>query len=188
MAGLTITDPDVSLLASVATQFESATGGSDEAWAGSPFDWMRRRPSRQLGAIFERITAAFLAEKGFSVGKSPDSEADCLIDGVRVEIKGSTLWANDQGYKFQQLRDQNYSFVFCLGISPFNVHSWVIPKGVVMDGVGVLPGLTHQHGGQRGTDTAWLTVRPQSIPAWLEKYGGTLGEATKILRNLISGG
>ena len=59
--------------------------------------------------------------KGFDVAKSPDSQADRIIAGARAEIKTSTLWKNGV-YMFQQLRDQNYAFVICLGISPLNAH------------------------------------------------------------------
>jgi hypothetical protein len=44
-----------------------------------------------------------------------------LINGHRVEIKFSTLW-QEGIYNFQQIRDQNYEYAVCLGISPFEAH------------------------------------------------------------------
>ena len=64
-----------------------------DAWKGSPFAWIRNRPSRQIGTIFEKLVAEYLTDKGFDVAGSPDGEADRIVNDVRVEIKSSTLWA-----------------------------------------------------------------------------------------------
>lgn len=85
--------------------------------------------------------------------KSPDSDADRNIAGTRAEIKFSTLWKSGV-YKFQQLRDQNYQVAVCLGIGPFDAHCWAIPKTFIMQNWGKAEGLTPQHGGARGPDTA----------------------------------
>ena len=63
--------------------------------------------------------------------RSTDSECDRVIEGLRVEIKGSTRWKT-RGFKFQQLRDQRYDVAICLGISPFDAHCWTIPKEVIV--------------------------------------------------------
>ena len=42
------------------------------------------------------------------------------------------LWQTGT-YKFQQIRNQNYRFVVCLGISPHDAHCWIIPKNVLME-------------------------------------------------------
>jgi len=84
-----------------------------------------------VGVIGEKLVAGWLAAKDCDVMRSPDAEADRIINGKRAEIKFSTLWAGF--YKFQQLRDQNYEFVICLGVSPFDAHCWAIPKSVLME-------------------------------------------------------
>ena len=175
-----ITDPDVQILATIAGTLHSDYAADDLAWEGSPFAWIRSRPSRQRGAIFEKLVAGFLAAKDFDVVRSPDSEADRVINGLRTEIKSSTLWKNG-GYKFQQFRDQNYDIAICLGVSPFDAHCWIIPKSVIMANWGTAEGLSSQHGGREGTDTAWLTVNPLNVQSWLLPYGGTLAEAAEIL-------
>ena len=154
----------------------------DMAWACSPFAWIKSRPSRQVGAIGEQLVAGFFAAKYFDVAKSPDSEADRIIGGFRVEIKFSTLWKAGS-YKFQQLRDQNYEIGIWLGVSPFNAHCWVVPKLMMMERwhsgeIG------SQHGGRSGRDTAWLTVDPASVPQWLSPHGGTLSQAVSAFRKL----
>lgn len=176
-----ITDPDVLILASCAATLQADYAGEDKEWAGSPFAWIKTRPSRQIGVIGEKLVAGWLATKGFDVTRSPDSQADRIINGQRAEVMFSTLWKG-VFYKFQQLRDQNYKFAVCHGISPFDAHCWVHPKTTIMEqwsaGGG---GLESQHGGQAGSDTAWLSVVPSQVPKWLGACGGRLADAAKCI-------
>jgi hypothetical protein len=133
--------------------------------------------------IGEKLVAGWLATRGFDVVRSPDSEADRLINGKRAEVKFSTLWKGGF-YKFQQLRDQNYDFAMCRGASPFDAHCWVIQKRVIMARWGKGRGLESQHGGRRGTDTAWLSVTPGEEPTWLRACGGRLAQAGGVIARL----
>ena len=157
----------------------------DDTWKDSPFNWIQTGiSSRQKGTIAEKLVAGYLACKGFDVTRSPDSDADRIIGGKRAEIKMSTLWEVGL-YRFQQLRDQDYEFVLCLGISPFDAHCWVVPKEVLMDSwSNGAEGLSSQHGGRSGTDTAWLRVRPDHVPAWLNEWGGRLSRAVELIREI----
>ncbi len=152
-----IDDEEVQLLASIAATLKSdyVREESSDPWAGSPFAWIRTRPSRQVGKIGEQLIAGWCAAKGLDVVSSRGSEADRIIAGRRVEIKFSTLWESGV-YKFQQLRDQDYEFAVCLGISPFNAHCWVISKEVLRQRV---IGHTPQHTGRRGTDPSGFHSR-----------------------------
>ncbi|RIL04970.1 MAG: hypothetical protein DCC71_12205 [Proteobacteria bacterium] len=187
MANREIVDEDVRLLAGIASTLSVEYAAEDLAWAGSPFGWIKTRPSRQVGTIGEKLLAGYLAAKDFDVVKCPDSDADRIVSGVRAEIKFSTLW-REGFYMFQQLRDQNYAVAICLGLSPFDAHCWAIPKPVIMAGIGKVEGLAPQHGGARGRDTAWLQVNPLAIPAWLGPYGGSLRRATEVLRGMVGRG
>lgn len=113
-----IMNPEVGILAGLSLALQAEYQSENDAWDGSPFAWIKTRPSRQIGAIGEKLVAGWLAARGFNVVRSGDSEADRVIEGKRVEIKFSTQWANG-GYKFQQLRDQRYDLAICLGVSPF---------------------------------------------------------------------
>ena len=155
----------------------------DLAWSGSPFAWIKSRPSRQVGAIGEQLVAGFFAAKDFDVAKSPDSEADRIIGGFRVEIKFSTLWKAGS-YKFQQLRDQNYELGIWLGVSPFDAHCWIVPKPSIMDKWRTTGEIRSQHGGSSGRDTAWISVDPNKVPRWLSSHGGTLTQAARIFGQL----
>jgi hypothetical protein len=168
--------PEVRILAGISAVLKGEYDDEEKIWDGSPFAWIKGRPSRQIGAIGEKLVAGWLAARGFNVSRSPTSDADRVIEKKRIEIKFSTLWANG-GYKFQQLRDQKYDFVICLGISPFDAHCWVIPKADILrlwkkDGL-----IQSQHGGAGGSDTAWIAVDPDNQPTWLAAYGGDLSGA-----------
>lgn len=177
-----IADREVQSLAHASQTLQKEYDRPGRIWEGGPFAWIRHCPSRQIGTICERLVSSYLETRGFHIAGSPDTEADRLVNGVRVEIKSSTLW---QGgfYKFQQLRDQNYRFVLCLGISPYMAHGWAIPKEVVME-QWHSGGIVSQHGGRRGKDTAWLKVAPGEEPGWLRKWGGSLAQAAAIVECL----
>lgn len=174
-----ITDPEVRLLATIAgTLKDDYLGKEDKRWEESPFGWIKFRPSSQKGKIAEQLVAGYCAAKGLDVVSSPDTDADRVIAGRRVEIKSSTLWQSGI-YKFQQLRDQNYEFAVCLGISPFDAHCWVIAKAALYEHV---IGHTPQHTGIGGTDTFWISVTVSQPPEWLRSCGGRLADAYRIMR------
>lgn len=179
----TISDPEVQALAAMAGTMQVDYESDDVAWRGSPFNWIRARPSRQKGTIGENLVAGYVASKGFNVARSPDSQADRVIEGKRAEIKFSMLWASGT-YTFQQLRDQRYEIAICLGISPFDAHLWVVEKAEIMRRWELSDGVVSQHGGNEGTDTAWLTVDPTAPHSWLRPYGGTLAAGVRVLSGL----
>ena len=174
--------PEFDLLASSANYIKPEFERVTSPWAGSPFEWVKVLPSASRGKLGKRLVHQWCALKGLSTDNSPDSQADMLINGHRVEIKFSTLW--EVGiYKFQQIRDQNYEYAVCLGVSPFNAHCWVISKQILKQHV---IGHTGQHTGSSGQETAWFEVHPQSPIDWLVPCGGTLEEAYKVLKSLSS--
>ena len=172
-----ILDPEVRWLASNGQMLQGdyINPEQDRLWKDSPFDWIRRLPSRRKGKVGEQLVAGWCAAKGLDVTTSGDSDTDRIIAGKRVEIKMSTLWENGI-YKFQQLRDQDYEYVICLGISPFDAHRWVIPKAVVWARA------SSQHGGSQGIDTRWLSFEAASPAAWLADYGGRLAQVWQIMK------
>ena len=167
-------------LVSISRSMQAEYAEENKHWVGSPFEWIKYRPSRSIGAIGEKIVSAWLALHDFSVSRSPDSEADRIVEGVRVEIKFSTLWRNGT-YLFEQIRDQRYDIAVFLGISPNDAHCWVIPKIDLMRLWKIEHKITSQHGGQSGSDTAWARLSPDmnNAPddAVLRSYGNGLHEA-----------
>jgi hypothetical protein len=174
------TTPEFNLLAAAANYIKRDLEKSYVAWEGSPFEWVLKLPPGSRGKLGKQLVFQWCALKGLSVDRSPDSEADMLINGHRVEIKFSTLWAAGM-YTFQQIRDQNYEYCVCLGISPFEAHCWVVSKSILKQHV---IGHMGQHTGAEGKDTAWFSVEPQNPPDWLAPCGGTLDQAFTVLKNL----
>lgn len=179
-----ISDREVQILAGISASLEAdyAPKGADP-WEASPFGWILKRPSRQRGAIGEQLVAGWCAAKGADVVRSRSSEADRIINGHRIEVKFSTLWQSGV-YKFQQIRDQAYDQLLCIGVSPFNAHAWLLPKAVLLERV---IGYMGQHTGASGRDTAWLSFPAGTPYEWMHPYGGTLGEAWAVLERLGHG-
>ena len=168
------------LLATAAKFIRGEFEDDTSIWTGSPFEWVLALPSASKGKLGKRLVYQWCALKGLSIDNSPDSEADMIVNGHRVEIKFSTLWKAGI-YKFQQIREQNYEYSICLGISPFDAHCWVVSKAILRKYV---IGHMGQHTGSKGQETAWLEVKPTAPPSWLTKCGGTLEEAYSVLRSL----
>ena len=179
-----IPDPDMQLLERIANRLhEDYPDVDDRSWANSPFEWIKERASAQQGSICKRLVADALEVRGFSIARAPGRGADWEINGIRAAVKSSTLWEG-RFYKFQQLRNQDYHVVICLGISPFDAHCWVIPRSFIMENWGVPELFPIQHRGQEGTDTVWITVDPENVQPSLIPYGGTLTEAAEVLSEL----
>ena len=170
-----IKDPEAQLLAEHSEALQEDYLDEETIWEESPFGWIQQKPSSTKGAIGKRLISNYLSRKGFSIYDSPGHEADRVIAGKRAAIKTSYLWGGGE-YRFQQIRDQDYDFVLCLGISPFDVHCWVIPKQVIIDkwDSGEIPS---QHLGEEGRDTAWFAISPRTPPEWIKEWGGSLTEA-----------
>ncbi len=164
-------DEDYVLLADLARGLRSEYADKRTvAWVNSPFGWVRNMPSRTVGAIGEKLIAGWCAARDFNVVRSPDSDADRVIEGMPVEIKFSTLWEGGF-YKFQQIRNQNYDVLLCFGVSPDGVHGWIFRKQDIP-----FEHLEHQHNGARGSDTWWITVFPNNPPKWMsDTQNGTFG-------------
>ena len=178
-------DPELQILAGIATSLEPRYASSQNEWSTSVFRWIKQQPSRTSGTIFEQLVSDWCVAKEIQVAPAPNSDSDRIIAGMRTEIKGSTLWQN-RGFVFQQIRDQEYDIVICLGIRPHGAQCWVIPKHVVL--ADPLPeGVAPQHGGRAGRDTWWLRFKADNPPRWLRQWGGSLGEAHQVLRNLAIG-
>lgn len=155
---------------------------NNHQWDDSPFAWIKHRPSRSVGAIGEKMVSMWLTMHDFNVTRTGDSEADRLVEGIRTEIKFSTLWENGS-YRFQQIRDQSYDILILLGISPHNAHCWVLEKRQVIDLWKTKHVIGGQHTGQFGTETAWIGVAPE-VESFLTPYGGSLEIAIERLAQL----
>ncbi|MCS7010430.1 MAG: hypothetical protein NZL98_03560, partial [Anaerolineales bacterium] len=73
-----IKDDDVRILATIAEMIkvDYVANEQNDPWIGSPFAWIKTRPSRQIGKIGEQLISGWCAAKGLDVGRSTDSDAD----------------------------------------------------------------------------------------------------------------
>jgi len=145
-----------------------------DPWAGSPFEWLMRLPSRSRGRAGELIAESWLIGLGFEVRLPLNTGHDRIVSRRKVEIKFSTLWGSGE-YVFQQLRDQDYELALMLGVSPTIAHCWLVPKAEAFERA--IP----QHGGAAGRDTRWLRLRAASPPAWMSLHGGDIEAAVPVL-------
>jgi hypothetical protein len=141
------------------------------------------QPSGSKGKIGVQLLEDWLGRRNFVVGSSPMKCADLTIQGKLVEVKLSTLWAKGY-YKFQQLRDQPFDLVVCLGLSPTTAHCWAFPKSELDHRWRVTKEIRGQHTGTAGKETAWLTVRPESAPEWLREFGGRLSAGLESISRI----
>ena len=168
-------DPEVQLFVQCSDALQEDYPAKKTIWKGSPFEWIQRKPSSTKGAIGKKLISNYLTRKGFDVYHSPGSEADRVIADKRVAIKTSCLWKSGK-YRFQQIRDQDYDFVMCLGISPSDVHCWVFPKQLMIEKWDSGE-ISSQHLGEKGRETSWFPINPRALPEWIAEQGGSLTEA-----------
>lgn len=155
----------------------SADRPAELSWEGSPFQWLKSLPSASRGSVGKDLAARWAAATGLKVQSGTGTDGDRLIQGAAVQIRMSTLW-NAGLYKFQQIRDLDYDYLFCLGLSPHEVHAWLFPKAVLDRHV---IGRMGQHTGSASHETAWIELKPAAEPTWARPYGNTLSHVHGLL-------
>lgn len=90
-----------------------------DPYINSPFKPLKSLASRTKGAAFERIIADALTNQGHDVKPPQTTQYDRLVDGKRIEIKGSFLWGNRGYFRWQQIRaNQEYDYILFLSFYP----------------------------------------------------------------------
>lgn len=176
-----INDPDVQILVALSQSIKGEyVNPASDPWVGSPFEWILRiRSSRQRGKIGEQLIAGWAATRELNVVRSPNSESDRVIENKKVEVKFSTLWTNGQ-YVFQQIRDQDYDFLICLGLSPYSAQAWIVSKSQLLRDI--IGNSSHsQHRGRQGSDTYWIAFKPNNPPEIFNDQPGTLAHVYETL-------
>lgn len=174
-----IHDPETKRLAEIAREsVRHYAPGATNPWEGSPFHWIPPLPPATKGRLAEDLVTRWCEQNGFQVSRAGNRQADRIIEGHRIEIKLSTQWASGI-YKFQQIRSQDYDYCLCLGISPFDVYAWLLPKSVLTERV---IGHMGQHGGKAARDTDWIQFRVGSPFDWMTPYGERLSDVARLLK------
>lgn len=167
------------LMSTAVTLEEDYFDEGDEIWENSPFAWIRDYKSATVGAIGRR-----LAESVFITAGVPATRSGRFlhVGGIRIAVKFSMEWTAG-GFVFEQIKDHDYSYLFCLGVQPDSAYGWLIPKTELIDN-GIWQtrdGLTQQHA--LGQDTAWLSLSASNAPQWVSDYGGTIASCESVIAN-----
>jgi hypothetical protein len=146
-------------------------------WDQSTYFWVKNNPPQQTALVAKASLLDWLRQFGISCEQS-----GWLVESDlgKLCIKFSTIWHSGV-YKFQQIRDEDYDYLVCLGISPHQAHLWFVPKTEVDNRI---IGIAGQHRGSSANDTFWLSIDPTYAHAWLNNYGGTIGQAETMLSGL----
>ena len=172
--------PDYDLMVASVEELNADHPGARD-WEDSPFSWLLPLAPSTRGAVGRRLVETWSTNLGVFDGRiRSNNQTYLILKGKRVQVKLSTRWVNGQ-YRFQQIRDQPYDYLFCLGLSPSDVHAWLIPKDEAMLH---LAGTSGQHTGAGATETLWLNVDPTLPQGWLSEYGDQLSDVRLALRSL----
>lgn len=147
-------------------------------WEGSPFEWLLAVAPGTRGKVGRELVAQWATRSGFRVERfSDDNQHYLQIGDFVVQVKMSMLWKSGI-YRFQQIRDRNYDYCLCLGISPQDIHMWLIPKDALYDHV---IGVRGQHTGSDSVETYWFDAGPDAAEHWLEPFGNQLSDVREAL-------
>jgi len=119
----------------------------DLRYANSPFRNLKKMHAKQKGKRYEEITEQVLLKLGRDVRKPTSTEHDRIVDGLKIEIKGSTLNKNTDHFSFLQIRpNQNYDAIYFSMFYPESLVIMSMTKQVVKDNI-KLKIFKKQHGG-----------------------------------------
>lgn len=154
---------------------------ADSPWEGSPFKWVLSQPSGAKSAIARDFVRSWAWSYGKALKPARLQHQPFLrLDDLLFQVKFSTLW--DSGtYRFQQFKEGPQDYALCLGLSPDNVHLWLIPAEKLQ--VHVI-GTSGQHTGVESTETWWFETSPHQPLWWLQDCGGALSSAGQLLQEL----
>lgn len=135
-----------------------------DQYKGSPFEKLVMLHSRSKGAIFEDIVEEFMTANGHVVQHCSTSEYDRIIDGINVEIKGSTLWKDTNAFTWQQIREkEEWQAIIFLAVYYDRIEIYYDTRDHILS----YPQLQPQHNGGKGEDTLWLQAcMPNDFPTW----------------------
>ncbi|MGP5165653.1 hypothetical protein [Arthrobacter rhombi] len=154
---------------------------TDEIWADSPYKWVIEKSSGTKGAIARRLVKQWATLSGRILeSHAVNNQRFLRSENTIYQVKSSTMW-NTGKYRFQQFRKGPYDHAILIGIAPHDMHIWVVPKIVIDTHI---VGSHGQHTGAGAAETDWYEVDPETVPNWLEEWGGTPRAARRILSQI----
>ena len=137
----------------VASISEQLIAPPNDPYVTSPFYSLKQLNPKTKGSRMEQICEDVLTEQGYAVEGTSGTDSDRSINGKRVEIKGSFLWApNYNFFKWLQIRpDQDYDYVVFMAFYPKKLDIFAASKETVLEHLLVQNENGHwpysQHGG-----------------------------------------
>lgn len=151
-----------------------------KTWDKSSFLWIQTSPVARKGSIGRQTVAGLLNASELTATLY---KGMVLVNGNSIAVKFGMMW-NKKIIKFQNIRDGEFDFIFCLALYPQSAYGWLVPKGEIWKNGKIREdrkGVKSQH---KGAD-AWLHVDPSNAPKWLLKYGGALEDVIKIAQKSL---
>ena len=144
-----------------------------DPYADSQFKPIKDMTSKRKGRFFELLTEEYAENMGWKISKPTNSDHDTVINGKKVEIKGSFRWVVDgelTHYRWQQIRpSQDYEYMVFLAVDPKDIRFYCASKQEVSDFVtiqdekGNFP--YNQHGGMTmNSGTYRIDGFPEDFP------------------------
>lgn len=123
----------------------------DPRWEQSPFFKLKLMKAKQAGARYERIASSIMENLGYTVEKALSTDHDRIINGRKIEIKGSMLTkGSEDKYSFLQIRpEQDYDAILFMAIDFNTITLYELDKVEIQERIdrGILK---KQHGGNKG--------------------------------------
>ena len=123
----------------------------DPRWEDSPFFKLKCMKAKQAGSRYEKIVENIFTNMGIEVDAPESSDHDRIIDGEKIEIKGSMITkGTDDKFSFLQIRPkQDYDTVVFLAIGFHEINLYELTKKEVKEKIkeGIFK---PQHGGKKG--------------------------------------
>jgi hypothetical protein len=137
-------------------------------WDDSPYAWVRLLPTARKSKAAERLVAAALSTQGLTPSRPSSAKYDFSFRGERYKVRMSMRWASGD-YTFQNVSSGpgDYDVLLLLGVSPQQVHLWVLE-----------PRTAAQHVSEK---TGWLSFPSDHVPEWLGGHGGSLVDAAELI-------
>ena len=125
----------------------------NDIYIGSVFLPLKNLSSKKKGAMFEKLYHEYKLAQGCVVTKPTNSNHDRIVDGKKVEIKGSFLWGDGTHFRWQQIRtNQDYDVVVFIAVYPDRIEFYQADKQTVKDNLEVQDSegnwIYNQHGGK----------------------------------------
>lgn len=125
----------------------------DERWVDSPFYKLKLMKAKQAGSRYESIAKDILQKLGHTVESPESTDHDCIVDGEKIEIKGSMLTKGHDSdfFSFLQIRPaQDYHAIMFLTIDFDEIHLYKMTKDKVVKAIDDKI-IKKQHGGNKAS-------------------------------------